>query len=119
MRSQRRGVWRILALLTILSLVFAACGSDDDGDETGGGEETETTTEDQKSGGTVILAAEQEPESLNWLTAAHNTAWGSYLMGWVWPGAWYADPSNKKIQNLKSSAVIGLPSDQTASSWIL
>jgi len=96
-RAQRRGVRRILALLAILSLVVAACGGDDD--ETGGGGETDTTTEEQKSGGTVIFAAEQEPESLNWLTAAHNTAWGSYLMGWVWPGTWYADPNNEKIQN--------------------
>jgi peptide/nickel transport system substrate-binding protein len=94
----KRGVWRLLALLTVFSLILAACGGDD-GDETGGGEETETTTEDQKSGGTVILAAEQEPESLNWLTSAHNTAWGSYIMGWVWPGAWYADPKGEKVQN--------------------
>lgn len=98
MRSKRRGVWKILALLTILSLVFAACGSDDDGDDGAGGD-TETNTEDKQMGGDVTLAAEQEPESLNWLTAAHNTAWGAYLMQWVWPGTWNMTPDGENYIN--------------------
>ena len=99
MRDTRRGVWKLLALLGIVALIFAACGGggSDDEDADGGGQDTET--EDKKTGGTVILAAEQEPESLNWLTAAHNTAWGSYIMGWVWPGTGNTLPDGEKVVN--------------------
>jgi peptide/nickel transport system substrate-binding protein len=98
-RDTRRGVWRIWALLAIIALVFAACGDSggDDEEADGGGQETET--EDKKTGGTVIFAAEQEPESLNWQTAAHNTAWGAYIMGAVWPGTYNVAPDGEKFLN--------------------
>lgn len=111
MRAQRRGAWRILALLTILSLIFAACGDDDD-DPSAEGDDQEQTTDEQKMGGEVAFAAEQEPESLNWLTSTHNTAWGSYIMGWVWPGTWYADPDNKLVMNEDLVTSVELTSEE-------
>lgn len=93
-RTRRRTA--LFALLAILALVAGACGDDDD--DTPSTQE-DTSTQEKKAGGTVTFAAEQEPESLNWLTAAHNTAWGSYLMQWVWPGTWIAEPDGEKVPN--------------------
>jgi peptide/nickel transport system substrate-binding protein len=97
-RNHRRTA--LVALLAILAMLAAACGGSDDGGETeeGSGQE-ETATEDKKTGGTVVLAAEQEPESLNWLTSTHNTAWGNYIMQFVWPGTWNASPDGEKFTN--------------------
>ena len=114
MRAQRRGVWKLLTLFVVLGLVLSACGGDDP-DEEGGSTGTTEPAEEKKSGGTVILAAEQEPESLNWLTAAHNSAWGRYIMGLVWPGTWNAGPDGKKEINkdLVTSAELTSEDPQT------
>jgi peptide/nickel transport system substrate-binding protein len=50
-------------------------------------------------GGTVKLAVEQEPTGLNWLNAADNAAWTSYLMRTVWPGAVSVNPDTTQVFN--------------------
>ena len=46
MRSERAWFLRLLALVSVLALVLAACGGDDDDDDDAGGESTETTEGD-------------------------------------------------------------------------
>ncbi|MBK9181341.1 MAG: ABC transporter family substrate-binding protein [Acidimicrobiales bacterium] len=96
MRTRSRLLVQLLAVLLGLSLVAAACGGDDDdggegGTTTSGTEET-TATSEAAAGGTVLFGGEQEPTSLNWLTAADNAAWTQYVMQWVWPGVVWAQP---------------------------
>ncbi len=92
---------RLLVLLMALSLVAAACGGDDDEDAANDGavdqdQDADAGTEpdgDAAQGGTIVIGGEQEPTSLNWLTATHNAAWTQYVMQNVWPGASIALPN--------------------------
>ena len=78
---RRASTW--LALLCILGLFAAACGSDDDDDE-GTGQDTDTTETTEaaaEKGGTLVIGAEQEPACADWIGSCAGASWGYWVMG--------------------------------------
>ena len=78
MRSERAWLVRLVALVTALVLVLAACGSDDDG---GGGGQQGSGNGDVPSGGELVIGAEQEPDCTAWIKSCGGSSWGFWMMG--------------------------------------
>jgi peptide/nickel transport system substrate-binding protein len=93
MRAERAWHLRLLALLSALVFILAACGGDDDDDGTAEGDDTENPTGDDDGevpeGGTLIIGAEQEPDCVAWIKSCAGASWGTWTIGVAtMPRAW-------------------------------
>ncbi|MGH9280782.1 MAG: ABC transporter substrate-binding protein [Acidimicrobiales bacterium] len=77
MRPRRQGIWRLVCLPSLLSLVAAACGSD----EGKSGASTPTTAGAVPTGGTLVLGAEQEGGCTDWMAACAASGWFFWTIG--------------------------------------
>ena len=77
MRGLRIRPFGAIAVLIVLSLVLAACGSSSKPKSTG----TTTTvfTGEVPNGGTITIGAEQEPDCFDWIASCSGSAWGTWL----------------------------------------
>ena len=100
---QRRGskAW-LLALVSCLALVAAACGGGDDDNDAGqGGDQAEVV-----KGGTITYASDQQVGGFNNLTSKDNKASLQYIVINVYPQAFRALPNFEVVmdKNLLDSA---------------
>jgi peptide/nickel transport system substrate-binding protein len=95
----------LLAVITALSLVAAACGGDDDAGDEGAGETTAEETEVQK-GGSLTYASEQQVGGFNINTSKDNKASLQWIVINVYPQAFRALPSFEVVpdENVLDSA---------------
>ncbi len=88
MRSERAWFYRLIALVSVLALLAAACGGDDDDDD-GTGTETDGDAADVPEGGELLIGAEQEPDCTAWTKSCAGSSWGTWMMGVnTLPRAW-------------------------------
>jgi peptide/nickel transport system substrate-binding protein len=69
---------RSIAVVAVLAIAVAACGSD--GDSKSGGAKTSSTTLGPAPGGTLVVGAEQDAACADWINACASSAWGSWMM---------------------------------------
>src|SRR6187200_2700733 len=67
----------VLAVLIVLSLVLAACGSSDKPDA--GGTTTTVFSGEVPQGGKIVVGAEQEPDCFDWVGQCGGSSWGTWM----------------------------------------
>jgi peptide/nickel transport system substrate-binding protein len=81
LRTKRKFVLQLCALLAVFALVAAACGGDDDDSSTGNSNgPSQTASANQKKGGNLVVGAEQWPDCLNPITQCANSSWLQWLV---------------------------------------
>ena len=65
----------LVALMAIIAMVLAACGSSSGSKGSGS-----TNSGSVPNGGTLVLGAEQEPDCADWIGSCGGSSWGVYTM---------------------------------------
>jgi len=68
----------VLAVLIVLSLVLAACGSSSK-PPSSNGPTTTVFSGTVPNGGTIVVGAEQEPDCFDWLGGCSGSSWGTWM----------------------------------------
>jgi peptide/nickel transport system substrate-binding protein len=103
----------VLAVLIVLSMVLAACGSS----SKAGGSFTTTTvfTGTVPQGGTLVVGAEQEPDCFDWIGGCSGSAWGSWMaQTQTQPWVFNTVVKNGKVVEVPGPVLTGMPTLTTS-----
>ena len=102
----------VLAVLIVLSLVLAACGSSDKPDA--GGTTTTEFTGEVPQGGKIVVGAEQEPDCFDWIGQCGGSSWGTYMAQiQTLPQVYRIVPEDGKFVEAPGAVLTGEPKLET------
>jgi len=98
----------VLAVLIVLSLVLAACGSSSK--PNANGPTTTVFSGTVPNGGTVVVGAEQEPDCFDWLGGCSGSSWGTWMAQIMTvPYAFRDVPKNGTLVEVPGAMLTGVP----------
>jgi peptide/nickel transport system substrate-binding protein len=111
-RGPRIRPFGAVAVLIVLSLVLAACGSSSKPTST---ESTTTVfTGTVPNGGTLVVGAEQEPDCFDWIGQCSGSSWGTWMAQLeTQPQVFRVTPKDGKLVEVPGPVLTGMPTLET------
>ena len=98
----------VFAVLIVVSMVLAACGSDKP-DSTGGSTTTVFSGE-VPQGGKIVVGADQEPDCFDWIGSCSGSSWGAWMAQiQTLPQVWRVVPEDGKVVEVPGPILVGEP----------
>jgi peptide/nickel transport system substrate-binding protein len=98
----------VFAVLIVVSMVIAACGSDKP--DTTGGSTTTVFSGEVPQGGRIVVGADQEPDCFDWIGSCSGSAWGSWMAQiQTLPQVWRIVPEDGKVVEVPGPILVGEP----------